>query len=149
MHQSLKVSVQVQQTVKKANGMLAFIVRGFDYRDRDLLLQLYRALVRPHLEYCVQFWCPYLRKDVLAIEGAQQRFTRLIPGMAGLSYEERLSRLGLYSLEFRRMRGDLIETYKILTGLDRVDSERMFPMMGESRTRGHSSRIRENLLELR
>ena len=91
MCQSLKVSVQVQQAVKKANGMLAFIARGFEYRDRDVLLQLYRALVRPHLEYCVQFWCPYLRKDVLAIEGVQR-----IPGMAGLSYEERLSRLGLY-----------------------------------------------------
>ena len=56
--------------------------------------------------------------------------------MAGLSHEERLSQLGLYSLEFRRVRGGLIETYKILTGLDRVDSERMFPMVGESRTRG-------------
>ena len=130
MHQSLKVSAQVQQAVKKANGMLAFIARGFEYRDRDVLLQLYRALVRPHLEYCVRFWCPYLRKDVLAIEGVQRKFTRLIPGMAGLSYEERLSWLGLYSLELRRVRGDLIETYKTLTGLDRVDSERMFPMWG-------------------
>ena len=64
-----------------------------------------------------------------------------IPGMIGLSYEERLSQLGLYSLAFRRVRGDLIETYKILRGLDRVDSKRMFPMVGESRTRGHSLRI--------
>jgi len=62
--------------------------------------------------------------------------------MAGLSYEERLSQLGLYLLEFRRVRGDLIETYKILTGLDRVESERMFPMVEESRTRGCSLRIR-------
>ena len=78
----------------------------------------------------MQFWCPYLRKVVLAIERVQQRFIRLIPGMAELSYEERLNRLGLYSLEFRRVRGDLIETYKIPTGLDRLDSERMFPMVG-------------------
>ena len=87
----------------------------------------------------MQFWCPYLRTDVLAIEGVQPRFTRLIPGMAGLSYEKRLSQLGLYSLEFRKVRGDLIETYKLLTGLD---LERMFLMVGESRTRGHSLRIR-------
>ena len=95
MHQSLKVRAQVQQAVKEANGMLAFISRGFEYRNGDVLLQLYRVLVRPHLEYCVQFWCPHLRKDVLAIEGVQRRFTKLIPGMAGLSHEERLSRLGL------------------------------------------------------
>ena len=122
--------------------MLTFIARGFEYRDRDVLLQLYRALVRSHLEYYARFWCPYLRKDVLAIEGVQQRFSRLFPGMAGLSYEERLSRLGLYSLDLRRVRGDLIETYKILTRLERMDSERVFPMVGESRTRGHNLRIR-------
>ena len=107
VHQSLKVGMQVQQAVKKANGMLAFITRGFQYRSKEVLLQLYRALVRPHLEYCVQFWSPNLRKDILVIEAVQRRFTRLIPGMAGLSYEERLKRLGLYSLEFRRMRGIL------------------------------------------
>ena len=136
VHQSLKVGMQVQQAVKKANGMLAFIAKGFEYRSREVLLQLYRVLVRPHLEYCVQFWSPNLRKDILAIEGVQRRFTRLIPGMSGLSYEERLDRLGLYSLEFRRLRGDLIETYKILKGLDRLDAGRLFPMLGKSRTRG-------------
>ena len=65
--------------------MLTLIARGFEYRNSDVLLQLYRVLVRPHLEYCVQFWCPYLRKDVPATEGVQRRFTRLIPGMADLS----------------------------------------------------------------
>ena len=113
--------MQVQQAVKKANGMLAFITRGVEYRSKEVLLQLYRALVRPHLEYCVQFWSPHLRKDILAMEGVQRRFTRLIPGMAGLSYVERLERLGLYTLEFRRMRGDLIETHKIIKGLDTLE----------------------------
>ncbi|XP_055492473.1 uncharacterized protein LOC129697841 [Leucoraja erinacea] len=142
VHQSLKVGMQVQQAVKKANGMLAFIAKGFEYRSGEVLLQLYRVLVRPHLEYCVQFWSPNLRKDILAIEGVQRRFTRLIPGMSGLSYEERLDKLGLHSLEFRRLRGDLIETYKILKSLDRLDAGRLFPMLGKSRTRGHSLRIR-------
>ncbi|XP_059843112.1 uncharacterized protein LOC132403641 isoform X1 [Hypanus sabinus] len=148
VHQSLEVGMQVQQAVKKANGMLAFIAKGFEYRSREFLLQLYKALVRPHLEYCVQFWSPNLRKDILATEGVQRRFTRLIPGnlidflTAGLSYDERLDRLGLYSLEFSRLRGYLIETYKILKGLNRLDAGRLFLMLGKSRMRGHSLRIK-------
>jgi len=70
-------------------------------------LRLYKALVRLHLEYCEQFWAPYLRKDVLALEGVRRRFTRMIPGMKGLSHEEELRSLGLYSMEFRRMRGGI------------------------------------------
>ena len=66
-----------------------------------------------------KFWSPYLRKDIISLEVVQRRFTRMIPSMEGLSHEERLNRLGLYSLEFRRMRGELIETYRILKGLDR------------------------------
>ena len=71
VEQSLKVGILVQQAVRKANGMLAFIARGFEFRSKNVLLQLYRALVKPHLEYCVQFWSPNLRKDILAIEGVQ------------------------------------------------------------------------------
>ena len=66
----------------------------------------------------------------------------MIPGMSGLAYDERLTALGLYSLEFRRLTGDLIETYRIMKGVDGVDVERMFPLVGESRTRGHSLRIK-------
>ena len=82
------------------------------------------------------------RKDVVALEAVQRRFTRLIPEMRGLSYEERLNSLGLYSLEFRRMRGDQIEVYRMIKGMDKVDVERMLPLVGHSRTRGHSLRIR-------
>ncbi|XP_072107366.1 uncharacterized protein [Mobula birostris] len=138
---SLKVNLQVESVVKKANVMLAFISRGIEYRNRDVMLRLYKVLVRPHLEYCGQFWSPYLRKDVLTLERVQRRFTRMIPGMRGLRYEEHLSALGLYSLEFRRMRGDLIETFRMLKGMDRVDVAKLFPMMGESSTRGHDFRI--------
>ena len=58
-----------------------------------------------------------MRKDILTLEGVQRRFARLIPELRELAYEERLSRPGLYSFEFRRMRGDLIETYKIMKGI--------------------------------
>ena len=62
--------------------------------------------------------------------------------MRGLAYEERLSRLGLYSLEFRRMRGDLIETYKIMKGIDKIEAGRLFPQAGETRTKGQGLKIR-------
>ena len=102
---SLQVNVQVQSAVRKANAMLAFMSREPEYKSRDVLLRLCKAVVRPHLEYCEQFWAPYLRKDVLALERVQRRFTRMIPGMKSLSYEERLRTLGLYPLEFRRIKG--------------------------------------------
>jgi len=69
IHYSRKVSMQVQQALKmgnSTNGTLTFLARGLKYMPRDVLLQLYRTLVRPHLEYCVQFDSPYLRQDVLA-----------------------------------------------------------------------------------
>ena len=68
VHESQKTSMQVQQIIEKANGMLAFITKGIEYKGKEVLLQLYKALVRPHLEYCAQFWSPYLRKGVVALD---------------------------------------------------------------------------------
>ena len=62
-----------------------------------------------------------------ALERVQKRFTRMLPGMEGISHEERLEKLGLFSLERQRLRGDLIEVYKMMRGMDRVDSQKRFP----------------------
>ena len=91
--------------VKKAFGMLDFISQNIEYRSWDVLLKLYKTLVRPHLEYCVQFWSLYYRKDIIKLERVQKRFTGMLPGLDGLSYKERLKRLGLFSLERTRLRG--------------------------------------------
>ena len=144
VHRSLKVATQVDRVVKKAYGVLAFIGRGIEFRSHEVMLQLYKTLVRPNLEYCVQFWSPHYRKDVEALERVQRRFTRMLPGMEGKSYEERLIDLKLFSLERRRLRGDLIETYKMVRGLDRVDSESLLPLMGTMSTRGHNFKLRGN-----
>ena len=117
MHETQKARTQEQQAIRKGNGMLAFSSKVLEYKSREVLLQLYKVLVRPHQEYCEQFWSPYLRKDAISLEAVQRRFTRMIPGMEALFYKVRLKRLELYSLELRRMRDDLIQTYRILMGL--------------------------------
>ena len=106
------------------------------------MMQLYKTLVRPHLEYCVQFWSPHYRKDVEALERVQRRFTRMLPGLESMQFDQRLRELGLYSLERRRMRGDMIEVYKILRGIDRVDSQCLFPRAPLLSTRGHGFKVR-------
>ena len=104
---------------------------------------MYRSLVRPHLEYCVQFWSPQFRKDIDAIERVQHRVTQLIPSFARLSYEERLKETGLYSLERRRFRGDMIEMFKIMKGRDKISADELFNRVDSDRTRGHSLKVKK------
>eukprot|EP00061_Rhincodon_typus_P012869 g38883.t1 len=82
---------------------------------------------------------------MLALEGLQKKITRMTLETKGLSYEEQLRTMGLYSMEFRRMRRDLIETYRILRGLDSVDVENMFALVGEARIQGHSLKVKGQL----
>ena len=142
VHSSLKVESQVDRVVKKAFSMLGFISQNIEYRSWDVLLKLYKTLERPHLEYCVQFLSTYYRKDIIKLERVQKRFTRMLPGLDGLSYKERLDILGLFSLEHMRFRVDLIEVYKIMRGIDQFDGQHLFQNVGESTTRRHKFKVR-------
>ena len=98
--------------------------------------------VRPHLEYAYQVWAPRLQKQIDSVENVQRRATKLIPGFDDLEHRERLKKLKLPTLTFRRLRGDLIETFKILSqNYDPDVCEGFIDLREDSITRGHSLKI--------
>ncbi|PKU46699.1 hypothetical protein llap_3016 [Limosa lapponica baueri] len=112
----LNMSRQCVLAAQKAGCILSCIERSVASRSWEVTLPLYSALVRPHLEYCVQLWSPQHRKDVDLLQPAQQRATKMIGGLEHLSYEDRLRELGLFSLEKRRLWGDLIAAFQYHEG---------------------------------
>ena len=101
--------------------VLGQLTRGCTWRDPDNLTRLYKVYVRHHLEYAQSSWAPWTQADINLLEQVQQRFTRQVSGMGGMEYQQRLDLLGLTTLKDRRERGDMIESYKILTGKVDVD----------------------------
>ena len=97
------------------------IKRNFRFKSRSVMLPLYKSIVRPHMDYCVQAWRPHYRKDIDKLEKVQRRATKMVEGLEGYSYSDRLRILGLTTLETRFLRADLIEVFKILKGFENVE----------------------------
>ena len=119
--ESLSWQPHIDSIVKKANSCVAWVLRSVISRSPKVMLQIYKSMIRPHLEYCVQLWSPLPAHGnwttILAIENVQRTFTRPIDGLGLLTYEERLEKLGLTTLLERRTRGDLIDTFKNIAGI--------------------------------
>ena len=132
-----KVSEQCGIAARKGNQLLGMIKRNITYREKNLIIPLYKSIVRPHLEYCIQAWRPHLKKDIDKLERVQRRATKLIPELRILSYEDRVQQCKLTTLETRRVRGDQIEVFKITHGIEGLDSGMFFKYRTDNGTRGH------------
>ena len=138
---SMKFSEQCNVAVKSANSMLGLIRRSIKFKSKDIIVKLYKGLVRPKLVYCVQAWCPYLKGGIKNLEKIQRRATKMINGCKELKYSDTLAVTRLTSLEDRRIKSDLIEVFKMIKGISTVDYRSWFTLEENNRTRGHKYKL--------
>ena len=132
---SLKPSKHCQRAARTAHQVLGQVTRSFHYRDKYVLPKIYKCYVRPHLEFACPVWAPWLTQDIDLLENVQKRFVRMVSGLTGITYEEKLQELGMMSLKDRRKYFDLIETFKCIRGLTNVDYKQWFTLIGDDNRR--------------
>lgn len=139
----LSFSTNTSKVVAAANSRLGLINRHFMHMETKPFMNLYKSLVRPKVEYCMAVAQPVYKKDKDRIERVQRRATKLVQGMEGKEYSERLEELKLPSLEYRRKRADVLQAYRMVTKVDRIEEEKFFKPSKEVRTRGHSKKVQK------
>ena len=152
-HQEKDLGVMVENTLKPTlhcnkaanRGMFALkqIKGTFGMLRKKNFKPIYNAFVRPHIEYCIQAVGPYMVQNFKALEKVQRRATKMVHGLRNVPYRERLKRPELSCLEQRVLRGDLIETYKIMTGKTMLDPDHFFERDSNDRTRGHQLKLKK------
>ncbi|BHF66677.1 hypothetical protein SprV_0200969900 [Sparganum proliferum] len=140
---SLKPSLHCSKVAKSAMSVLYLVNRVFSTFDEDCFVKVFRTFVRPQLEFAIQAWKPWTSKDLSILEKVQRRATKLVSGQGSLPYETRLSNLGLFPLSYRQLRGDLIQTFRILRGHDccLVPAD-FFELATTTNLRGHPLKLR-------
>ena len=152
---SMKPGKQCATAAKSANFTLGQIQRAFHYRTKKTLVPLYKSFVRPKLEFAVQAWSPWHEGDKKVLEKVQERMIRMLSDAQGATYEEKLKSVNLTTLTERRERGDAIEAFKTLKGINKVDKNKWFEIEqdGTRATRrnmevtGEGERRRTNMLK--
>ena len=139
----LNFDKHIEIQTKKARALSGMIMRTFINRSPNILIPIFKSLIRPVIEYGNVVWHPYLRKDINEVEKIQRHYTSNILGMKNLDYETRLKTLKLPSLEYRRIRGDMIEVYKILyKKYDPITTHKLFTF-DTNNTRGHNLKLKK------
>jgi hypothetical protein len=139
---TLKPTAQCAKAAKTALSVLGQITRAFRYRDKRTFVQLYKQYVRPHLDFAVQAWSPWLQADIKALERVQQRAVKMVSGLRSQDYTERLKELRLTTLEERRHQADMLHMYKLCSGKLGQSKEEWFstPPEGAAWTRRNAVR---------
>ena len=137
----LKFDIHIEKKINKANQVLGLIKRSFSYLQKDIFVKLYKSMVRPHLEYGNCVWHPNLKRQSIAIEKVQRRATKIVKACKKMTYEERLQFLKLPSLKGRRIRGDLIQVYKIVHNIDDLNFHDFFKTNTTNITRKNEGKL--------
>jgi len=143
LNKSLSPSHHIDEITKKAYRTLGVVKHFFTYLDEETFTKLYKSLIRPLLEYNSAVWSPTLKKDKDKLENVQRKATKILPSLQNLSYPERLTRLGLPTLLYRRDREDLIQVYKIIESA-KNPLFHLFILDSENKLRGHSKKIKKS-----
>ena len=137
----LDFNAHINSVINKANKIVGIIKRTFTYLDKETFLLLYKALVRPHLEYANVIWYPRYKYQSASIERVQRGATKMLLEVKELSYEQRLHYLDLPTLKYRRLRGDMIQMYKIMNRIDDIDWSYFFDKNMYERTRNTGEKV--------
>ena len=136
-------SKQVDKAAKTAMLHVRLLRRAFGQLDESISTTMISAYIRPHIEYAVQAWSPWLKRDQHKLETPLRRATKLIKGYQHLTYELRLYNLGLFSEKYRRLRGDLILVYQILKYSNHPCHD-LLEINNTTNLRGHSLKLKLN-----
>ena len=139
--QMLNFDVHICACIKKANRLIGIVYRSFKHLDMSSFVALYKTIIRTGLEYGNCIWNPIFKRQSVLIENVQRRATKLLPSISHLSYADRLKFLQLPSLKYRRLRGDLIQLYKIVHNQYNVDANEFYTFSQITSTRGARLKI--------